>query len=224
MRASRLAPLAAALSLTSLAPGARTAAQPQRAAERGAFVALVGADTFAVERFARVPRPGGDSTTAELLVPRAGARVRRVLVDSGALLPRYLLEAFAPGAAPDAAPAQRASFRFMRDTAFADVGGAVQTLAVRPGTLPWLNPSFVLVEQIVRRARAIGGDRVEVPMVSVAGAQQFVAAVERVGRDSAVVRFPDAEMRVAVDDGGRVTGLRIPAQNLIVARVARAPE
>jgi hypothetical protein len=74
------------------------------------------------------------------------------------------------------------------------------------------------------RPGGVGGDRVEVPMVSVANAQQFVAAVERVGRDSAVVRFPDAEMRVAVDDGGRVTGIRIPAQNLTVVRVARPPE
>jgi hypothetical protein len=221
MTLTPVARLAASALLVPAAVAAQaSAAAPPRGTERGAFVVLRAADTVAIERFVRAPTARGDSTAADLAV-RGGPRARHTFVDSAGLVPRYTTEGFAPGAAPAAPPAGRATLRFTADTVFAEVApGGAQRVAVRPGTLPWLNPSFVLVEQLVRRARALGGTRAEVPMVNVAGAAQFAARVEALGGDSVLVRFPDVEMRVAVDRAGRVTGARVPAQNVTVKRVA----
>jgi hypothetical protein len=39
---------------------------------------------------------------------------------------------------------------------------------VPPGTLLYLNPSVAMLEQMLRRARAVGGERVSMPVLSVA--------------------------------------------------------
>lgn len=182
----------------------------------GGFLILAGADTIASERVTS----GGDSAVADLRIVRAGVRVRQTFVaGERGVLSRYVLEAFAPGAAANASPAQRLVFRFDGDTLRVE-GGAPPTLAVSVGTLPWLNPSMALVEQIVRRAHALGGDSVAVPMINVTGAQRFVAGVQRVGADSVVVSFPDVQMRLAVGADGQVRGGSVPAQNLRIVRAA----
>lgn len=182
----------------------------------GVFLAIAGDDTVAVERVTTA----GDSAVADLRIPRLGARLRQTFVPGErGLLARYVLDAFAPNAPLAASPVQRIAFRFDGDTLRVQ-GAAPPVLPIARGTLPWLNPSLALVEQIVRRARTLGGDSALVPMLNVTGAQRFTAVVTRVGADSVAVTFPDVQMRLAVAADGRVTGGIVPAQRVRIQRLA----
>ena len=214
---------AALVAPVSLAAQQAVPAAPPAASVRGGFIILSGMDTVATERFARFARAGGDSVEVDLRLTR-GPRLHEAFVDSLALVPRMALEQFGADAAPGAPPLGRLTLRFSDTTLVAEGNGTPQTVVVRAGTLPWVNPTFSLVEQLVRRARQLGGAHVEIPMVNVQGAAQFMATIDTSGTDSVVVRFPDAEMHVATDATGRVNGARIPAQNIVVVRTGELPE
>ncbi len=182
----------------------------------GVFVLVNGDDTVAVERL----RLAGDTVIAEARSPRAPARVRLTIATArDGLVSQVRLEAFLAAAADDAPPAQQARFRFDGDTVRIDGVTTASVPAIR-GTLPWLNPSMALVEQIVRRARALGSASVQVPMIDLSSGQKFTVAVERNGPDSAIVRLPTAEMRLAIAADGRVVGGVVPAQRVRITRVA----
>lgn len=84
------------------------------------------------------------------------------------------------------------------------------------GTLPLLGSSVAFFEQLLRRARAVGGDSVSIPVMMVgAQASLDVFTVIRNGPDSVVLVGADGNqtmgLHLAVDGQGRILGGVIPA-------------
>ncbi|HWC72818.1 MAG TPA: hypothetical protein VG454_02700 [Gemmatimonadales bacterium] len=82
-------------------------------------------------------------------------------------------------------------------------------------TLPIMGTSVAFLEQLLRRARAIGGDSVSIPIMMVgAQASLDVFTVIRNGPDSLVLVGPDGNwtnaIHLALDSAGRVRGGTIP--------------
>jgi hypothetical protein len=84
------------------------------------------------------------------------------------------------------------------------------------GTLPLMGTSVAFLEQLLRRARAVGGDSVTIPVMQV-GAQTSldVFTVIQNGADSVVLVAADRNqtmgLHLAVDGRGRILGGVIPA-------------
>lgn len=186
-----------------------------QSAEGGAFVARHGADTIAIENFTR-DAPAGTLTSD--LTARGSGRVHftaRYAPD--ALITRMTLDGYAPGAST---PSSHGVVTIVHDTVIVDRGaGHVQRAPTRAGALLWVNPSFVLVDQIARRARAIGSFPVQLPVFSLAAGQTFTAKVAKLGPDSLDVAFPDVDMHVAVNAAGHVIGAWIPTQGVTAVLV-----
>ncbi len=90
--------------------------------------------------------------------------------------------------------------------------------AIPAGSIPFVNPSPVLMEQIIRRARAIGGSPVQVPIWLVAGGGQSAMSTVTFVEDGATFTLGPVEVSVTLDEQGRVTGGNIPQQGLTLAR------
>jgi len=201
---------------TLVAASAVHAAEP-----RGAFLLRTARDTVMIERFER----GAREVSGAFVFKLAGARFDYTL----ALLPdatvRSMTNAYRDAsAAPDSPAKQSATIDFVGDSAIATIRpGGVQRLASQAGAIPFMNPSMVMVEQIVRRAFAIGGEHASVPMFAVAGGRTIPVSVDRAGRDSVVLKLAGTEMRLAVDADGALLGGTIPAQGLVIERLDTVP-
>lgn len=84
------------------------------------------------------------------------------------------------------------------------------------GTLPLMGTSVAFLEQLLRRARAVGGDSVTIPVMQVgAQASLEVFTVIQNGADSVVLVGADGNqtmgLHLAVDGQGRILGGVIPA-------------
>ncbi|HEX8692978.1 MAG TPA: alpha/beta fold hydrolase [Longimicrobium sp.] len=204
---------AAALAALLLAP-AVLAAQ-----ERGAFVITMRGDTLAVERFTRAP----GSLSAEVVLRGAGRLAWTAALAPDASVTGMEFRGYAQTAAADAPPAQTAKVELSGDSARVTVEGGgnrmVQALAPGRGAIPVLSFSLLLVEQVLLRARALGGDGAAVPVFVVGLPNALVARVAWRG-DSAVVDLPSGAVHARVDAAGRLLGARVPAQNLEVSRTA----
>jgi hypothetical protein len=183
------------------------------------FVLLSGADTVGVERFTR----SDDMLEGELT--SEGDRVRyRATTGSDALITRLELESYPSGSATRE---EWALLTFQGDSVIAEWqenGSTRRDADAAPaGTMAYFSPSVALLEQALRRARAIGGERVEIPVLIVS-AQRDVrmerAIVTWIGTDSAHIQVDqDNQMRVAVDAQGNISGGVNPPQNVRVDRI-----
>ena len=84
------------------------------------------------------------------------------------------------------------------------------------GTVPLMGTSVAFLEQLLRRARAVGGDSVTIPVMQVgAQASLEVFTVIQNGSDSVVLVGADGNqtmgLHLAVDGQGRILGGVIPA-------------
>ena len=122
-----------------------------------------------------------------------------------------------------APPRQTAVITLTGDSAFAkiDGGGPARTerLGTKAGALPYINPSFALVEVFLRRARTLGANASEIPAFMVNGGQTVPVSIATLGADSAVLTMGGGEMRFRVDAQGRIVGGAIPAQKATIDRV-----
>ncbi|HEX8359635.1 MAG TPA: hypothetical protein VF613_06000 [Longimicrobium sp.] len=214
----------AALSLATLAAcagSAGTSAPATSAAptvHTGTFIQLRGTDTIARETFTRTAtrlqadmRMSGDRRMAYTSDLAADASVTRVE-----------LRAYSPGA--DTTAAQRAVVTLRGDSATLEVtprGGAANTerFSTTAGAVGYVNPSPSSLEQIVRRARAIGGDSVQVQIVGVPGRQTRAVNVRFVGADSAIVSLGGVALHLRTDRAGSMLGGSVPSQGLVITRV-----
>ena len=192
----------------------------QTVADSGTFVVRHAGDTVATETFSR----GATSIQGTLalnnykhtfhhynvvIAPDASVPMIDISVredaDSGRVKARLL---------------QRARVIFREDSAAVDavIGQAISTqvLGTQPGAIPYLNMSFALLEQAVRRSRT-GGQK-QVPFFNMAGGQTVSGTLTPVGTDSLALAIGDVEFRLKVDPDGRVLGGVIPAQNVQVDR------
>jgi pimeloyl-ACP methyl ester carboxylesterase len=212
MRLSALAALAAA--------GTSHAGQPAPTAAHAEFVVTAGSDTIAIESITR----DASRVKAELLVKAQGATIAFTMqLGPGGTVSRLLTEARAANAPASAPPLQRAAIDFTRDSALVTIGDAAepsQRFAAPAGTLPFINLSSAIVEQILRRAKAIGGRSADVPVFAVAGGQLLQARVEWASADSATLALGAATIHARVSPEGEFLGGTVPTQGVTFTRVS----
>lgn len=91
-------------------------------------------------------------------------------------------------------------------------------VAGEPGTLVIVNPSVAFLEQMVVRAKAIGGARAEFPIYVLGSPRVLPLSVAMVGADSATLTYAGVQMRLAITPSGQIVGGEIPAQRIAITR------
>lgn len=208
MRLLHPALLAAALPLLALPAGAQQ--------ERAVFVARVQNDTLAVEVVTR----RGDSADAVVRYRTPLIRVRQTVLTSADGMVRRIRTEIGQGAAGDSA-LRVATLTFTGDSALvhAEGGAADRTIAAPVGAVPFLNLSGLSIELVLRRARALGGDSVVVPVLVTGASRPYSATVVRAGRDSVTIALAGVTLRTRTDSAGRLLGASVPAQQLTFERL-----
>ncbi len=201
-----------------LAAGASAGAQ---GADQYTFRMALGRDTLTSEVVERTPT----RLEVDMIDKSTGARWRYSLaLAPGGSVPA-MTNAFYRLASGDTVPYQSAEIAFVGDSVRVTISGnvsRVEALATTPGALPYINPSFAMVEQVLRRARAMGGAVDTVPLFMVSGGRTIPAVVTRLGNDSATIGIGAATMRAAVGPDGALLGAVIPQQGVTVVREAGA--
>lgn len=206
-----------ALLAAALAPAAARA----QAGEQGTFVMRTGNDTIVVERFTR----SVNGVEADAAVTGRAHIVYTLRTAADASATGMELRVWTQGAADTTPPAQHAVIAWAGDSAVQtiDAGGRhlVQTVHGARGALPLVNPSAVLIEQILMRARALGArDSATVSVMPVGAAQLVPVRVAWLGADSAVAVLGGVEIRARVSAAGRLLGAVVPSQRLSIDRAA----
>ncbi len=218
MLPSRLIPVRAALAALLLAPAPLAA---QAAADSGTFVIRHGADTVATEQFSRT-----ETTIAGTLFLRNSRNTFQrynVVVAPDATVPmvEVTVREDADSGRVKAKLVQRSRVIFREDSAAVDavIGQRIETLVLgtQRGAVPYLNLSFAMLEQAVRRSRAPGGSE-RVAFFNLGGGQTVSGTLSPLGSDSLNLAIGEVEFHLRVDPEGRVLGGRIPAQDVVVVR------
>jgi dienelactone hydrolase len=208
--------LLAGLTLTGL-----TAFPASVHAQGDMLMVLRGQDTIAVEQFRRVP----GRLDVELVDRTSKARYSMALTLTPSAQVSKMENLFRRAdTAPDSKPIQSAVLVFAGDSVIAEIispDGAARTqrLGARAGAVPYVNPSFAILEIAVVRLQQAGADSLSVPMFMVAGGSTLNAVIRRAGADSVIFSFaPGLDARLAVDRESRILGGSIPAQGLTIIR------
>lgn len=189
----------------------------------GTYTIVRANDTIAIERFTRT----NASLEADFAASGTSLFHYTAMLTPAASVSSMQVTTNVPGS-----PTRSASVTFRSDTAIlvdraaAGAGDSASTVrrAVPPGTLPYLNPSPSLMEQIVRRARAVGGTTVSVPLlIAGSGGQTTPATVTFTPPDSARVTVAGVAVMLRVDSTGAVTGGAVPSQGLTISRSITTP-
>jgi hypothetical protein len=215
------------LAVLALTPGALGA---QTAADSGTFIVRHSGDTVATERFSRTET--SLQGTLALRNPKRTSQRYSAVVGPDATLP--LIEITVREDADSALRrdprmaktriVQRARVIFKNDSAAVDdvTGNGLTTrvFGTERGALPYLNLSFVLLEQAIRRAQVLTPEKGprEVAFFNLGGGQTLSAKVSPLAGDSLALDIGNVEYRLKVDQRGRLLGGRIPAQNLVAER------
>jgi hypothetical protein len=194
---------------------------PAPKTDSGEFTVRQGRRVVATERFRR----SADSLTGALLIGgETRLTYRLALGADGAVAAGDvdLLEA-PPGRGSATPSPARVTLSFLGDSVTVTTrrarGTVTRHYATGRGAVFYVNPSFALVEQAVRRARAAAGREARVPMfLGGAAGTTLSATVAFAARDSARVLLGPAEVYLRVDDAGRVLGARVPSQAVEVTR------
>ena len=215
--AAAAALLASMLGATAAESDGQSAAPPGPPVDTAAFLIVAAGDTSGVERFAR----SADTLTGELrlLRPMAMRLAYGWALEPAAVVRRMTLELWRGAQAAGTAPTQRATLAFDGDSVRVEAQGSPPVRhAVRAGAVPFLSPSFVVMEQIVRRARALGGDSVSVPVFGLVGGFVLDATVQWRTPDSVTVLVGGMPLEVVADAEGRLLRAWMPSQKLQVVR------
>jgi hypothetical protein len=109
---------------------------------------------------------------------------------------------------------------FKEDSAAVDavIGETIQTrvFGTQRGAVPYLNMSFALLEQAVRRSK-VGGTK-QVPFFNLGGGQTVSGTITPLGGDSLNLAIGDVQFHLRVDPAGRVLGANIPSQHVVAIR------
>jgi dipeptidyl aminopeptidase/acylaminoacyl peptidase len=203
--------------VTGLSVGLVVSAAGQEAPPH-TFRMILEQDTIASEVVVRTPT----RVDLDLVFKLMGARWRCALTLTPDGRVAAMTDAFYRLAQGDTVPFQSADLAFGPDSLRITVSGnesRVQSLAVPPGAVPYINPSSTMLEQVLRRARALGHPVDTVPVFLLAGGQTVPVGVTWAGPDSAVLQFAGVEMRAAVAADGALLGWTVPAQRARVIRL-----
>ena len=195
------------------------------AQQKDASLLLTRADTFSIQRFSRTSR----QLESELLIKAAGARLNLVLtLGDGGRIQSLTSETRAATADRTSPPSQQATLTFAGDSVIAELGTGsgktVQRFGSRAGAVPFVNPSFALIELAILEAKKADRDTVVVGLFLLQGGSTVDAKVIRMGRDSVLFDFGNVAVRLAVSSNGEILGGEIPAQGLHLVRTRGAGE
>jgi hypothetical protein len=211
-----LIPVASALVLAS-----PVVLRAQSSADSGTFVLLRARDTVAVEQFSRGPTKL-EGTLALRNTKQTSERYSAVIAPDATLpLIEVTIREGVDSGARKARIVQRARVIFKQDSVavdeIGDAGLMTRVFGTEAGAVPYLNLSFALLEQAVRRARATPG-RSSVSFFNLGGGQSLSAKLSPLGADSVKLDIGDIRFDLRVDSTGRVLGGRIPVQDMVVYR------
>lgn len=175
-----------------------------------------GTDTIAIEQVQRSP----GRLESELLFPSANQRwhfLATIGTDERVIA---FGNEFRLSTDASTAPArQSARLAFSDDSVFVTFSGPTpppQRLASARGAMPYLNPSFALVEQALRRARLRGRGDATVPLFAVDGGQTIPGEVRWLGADSVEFSIGGVASRLAIGADGNIRGGWVPSQGLTI--------
>jgi hypothetical protein len=116
---------------------------------------------------------------------------------------------------------ERARVIFKEDSVAVDqvgnTGLVTRVFKTELGAVPYLNLSFALLEQAVRRARAATGGA-QVAFFNLGGGQTLVANLSGIQADSVRLDIGDTRIHLLLDRDGRLMGGRIPVQDVVFDR------
>jgi hypothetical protein len=191
--------------------------------DSGTFVIRHASDTVAVEHFARTATTLNG--TLAVRDAKGTAQIYKAVVAPDASVP--LIEVTVQEK-PDSGKTrgrvvERARVIFKEDSAAVDAltnhGLETRLFGTERGAVPYLNLSFALLEQAVRRSRAMDPGGASVPLFNLGGGQTVDGRVSSLGVDSLALAIGTVEFHLRVDGSGRVLGGRIPAQGVVVDRL-----
>ena len=192
-------------------------AAPAAAQESGTFVLTQNENEVATEEFTRT----GDQLETQLSIAGQGIIATTATLGDEATVSRVELRVLPPGE-PDAEPLQSTAAEFGSDSVHVEqpIGSAAAAAAATAGTVPYLNPSPSYMEQILRRARALGGSEVTVQIwVPSQGPGQVVPAQIAFADDgTATLNLGAATIEVETDEDGRLLSAPVPAQGIAIER------
>src|SRR3954469_12355092 len=193
----------------------------QSPADSGSFVVRHSGDTVAVETFTRTP--GKLEGTLELRNPKRTSHHYSAVIAPDATLPLIevtVREGVDTGGSK-ARVVQRARVIFREDSVavdeVGDAGLVTRVFGTEEGAIPYLNLSFALLEQAVRRGRLTEGGT-SLSLFNLGGGQTLKARISALGRDSLKLDIGDIRFYLRVDREGRVLGGSIPSQGVVVQR------
>jgi hypothetical protein len=193
----------------------------QASADSGAFVVRHGGDTVAIEQFTRTATRL-EGTLQLRNASLTSERYSAVVAPDGTLpLIEVTVREGIDSGSVRARIRQRARVIFKEDSAAVDEVGesglVTRIFGTEQGAVPYLNLSFALLEQAVRRARTANQGE-QVPFFNLGGGQTLVAKLAPMVGDSVRMDIGDTRIHLKLDQQGRLMGGRIPLQDLIVNR------
>jgi hypothetical protein len=194
----------------------------QVAGDSGTFIIRHARDTVAVERFTRAAIKLEGTLTLRN-AKRTSERYSAVIApDATVPLIEVTTHEGVDSGTVRAKVVQRARVIFKEDSAavdeMSDAGLMTRIFGTEEGAIPYLNLSFALLEQAVRRARATP-EPSQVAFFNLGGGQTLKARISPLGTDSLALDIGDIRYLLRVDRQGRVLGGRIPVQDVIVERM-----
>lgn len=185
------------------------------AAERDTFFIRQGGATVMTERFTRTPT----RLEAELRTPAGQGAVYEAQLRSDGSISRIHVRELQTGDVPP----RSSTVIFQGDSAHVEriQGDSItrEWVDTRAGAIPYINPSPSLMEQIIHRARAIGGARVEVPIFVAGGGAQTVDAIVSFDQEgSATLELAGVAVQLSLGAGDRVLGGMVPVQGVLIER------
>jgi len=179
------------------------------AQESGAFVVRLGADTVSLEQYTRTPTElRGDQV---LRTPRSVHRIYRAELDLDGSVRRF--ELITHNISGDPGPAEtRLTVDYQGDTAVVRLPQGDSTVTMRvvgvERVAPFVFHIYGLTEQLLRQARARGGDIVAFKTLTPGQAQPWTVTVRRVGTEAySLMIGPIGPWSVQLDTFGRLLGL-----------------
>lgn len=211
MKIRALAPVIAVACGMALA-----AFSPAAAQESGTFTLIQNGQEMATEEFTRT----GDMLETQLSVTGQALILTEGTLDDNGMVDRMEIRVLPPES-PDAEPLQTIAAEFANDSVHVEqpIGTPTAGQPAVAGTVPFLNPSPAHLEQILRRARALGGNQVTVQIwVPSQGAGQVVPAQIAFDDDTATLTLGAVAFELETDDEGRVLGGQVASQGLVIER------
>lgn len=207
----RVLALVCILLTSAIASNTIASAQGLVAPSAATFVFCTGKDTIAIESMQR----NGNDVSSALDTRGNGRYTLDAKLDLQGLVSRLEINTYPP---VGTTITTHAVVTVVGDSVFAQVGPKMQRVTTQVGAIPWINPSFALLEVLVQRARRIGTASASIPLFLIAGGATIPATVTRLGADSTIVAVGTVELRLHTSADGKLLGGVIPAEQSVITR------